>query len=302
MKRFRRQAKMQVWHPKARFETIAVDVLEISSATGMKKVVVIGDVISRFMMAIAVPAETALAIAEVLFERWIAVFGPPFRILSDRGRCLCRRFVQNLCARVGTNKNFTSPYAPQTDGMVERFNAMLCRDLAKFVMHEEDWDRHLAFAVFRYNASCNEATGVSPFRALFGVDPFEFDAFLGLELRLEDKPHDVAQRLAEMHGQLYKKAMRSRAAAQVQYDKAVEMCLHAVGDRVLIYHTLGETESGRKLCVQWIGPYRITERQSAGGYSVVSELEGNTARVHINRSKAVPDGREVDASSPEQGL
>jgi Integrase zinc binding domain len=30
MKRFRCQAKMQVWHPKARFETIAVDVLEIS--------------------------------------------------------------------------------------------------------------------------------------------------------------------------------------------------------------------------------------------------------------------------------
>jgi hypothetical protein len=89
-------------------------------------------------------------------------------------------------------------------------------DLAKFVTHEEDWDRHLAFAVFRYKASCNEATGVSPFRALFGVDPFEFDACLGLELRLEDEPHDVAQRLAEVHGQLYKKAMRSRAGARVQ--------------------------------------------------------------------------------------
>jgi RNase H-like domain found in reverse transcriptase len=58
----------EVWHPKARFETIAVDILEISptSATGMKKVVVIGDVFSRFMMAIAMPAETATAIAEVV--------------------------------------------------------------------------------------------------------------------------------------------------------------------------------------------------------------------------------------------
>jgi hypothetical protein len=54
---------------------------------------------------------------------------------------------------------------------------------------------------------------VSPFRALFGGDPFEFDACLGLELRLEDEPHDVAQRLAEVHGQLYKNAMRSSAAA-----------------------------------------------------------------------------------------
>jgi hypothetical protein len=44
------------------------------------------------------------------------------------------------------------------------------------------------------------------------------------------------------------------------------------------------------------------ERQSAVGYSAVSELEGNTARVHVNRLKAVPEGRAIDASAPEQGL
>jgi hypothetical protein len=96
--------------------------------------------------------------------------------------------------------------------------------------------------------------------------------------------------------------MRSRAAAQVQYDKAMQMCSYAVGDRVLIYHTPGETESGRKLRVPWIGPYRITERHSAVGYPAVSGLEGRTARVHVNRLKAGPDGREVDTSEPEQGL
>jgi hypothetical protein len=115
------------------------------------------------------------------------------------------------------------------------------------VTHEEEWDRHLAFAVIPYKASCNEATGVSPFCALFGVDAI--DACLGLELRLEDEPHDVAQRLVEVHGQLYQEAMRSRAAAQVQYDKAVKMCSCPVRNRVLIYRTPGETESGRKLCV-----------------------------------------------------
>jgi transposase InsO family protein len=61
--------------------------------------------------------------------------------------------MQNLCAMVGTEKILTSPYAPQTDDMVGCFNATLCRDLAKFVTHEEDWDRHLAFVVFRYNAT-----------------------------------------------------------------------------------------------------------------------------------------------------
>jgi hypothetical protein len=32
------------------------------------------------------------------------------------------------------------------------------------------------------------------------------------------------QQLAEVHGQLYKEAMRRRAVAQVQYDKAVNIC------------------------------------------------------------------------------
>jgi hypothetical protein len=81
--------------------------------------------------------------------------------------------------------------------------------------------------------------------------------------------------------QLYKKAMRSRAAAQVQYDKAVKMCSYAVGDRVLIYQTPGETGSGRKLRVPRIRPYRITERHSAVGYSAVSELK---ARQHVSTS------------------
>jgi hypothetical protein len=77
---------------------------------------------------------------------------------------------------------------------------------------------------------------------------------------------------------------------------------YAVGDRVLIYHTPGETESGRKLRVPLIGPYRITDQHSAVEYSAVSELEGKTARVHVNGLKAVPDGREVDTSAPEQDL
>jgi hypothetical protein len=112
----------------------------------------------------------------------------------------------------------------------------------------------------------------------------------------------VEQRLAEVHIHLYKKAMRCRAAAQMQSYKAARMCSYAVGDRVLIYHALGKTESDRKFCVPWTGPYGITERDSTVGYSTVSKLEGKTACVHVNRLKAVPDGRDFDASAPEQGL
>lgn len=64
------------------------------------------------------------------------------------------------------------------------------------MLDELNWDRHVAFTVFRYNCSRNSATGRTPYRAVFDVDAFEFDAAFGLQLKLEDEPFNVAGRLA----------------------------------------------------------------------------------------------------------
>jgi Integrase zinc binding domain/RNase H-like domain found in reverse transcriptase len=186
--RARRQANMKNWHPRARFDTVAADVTDISptSSSGCSKVAVIGYLFTRFMVAVPVRDEKAETIAEVLFERWIAIFGPPLRLLSDRGKPFVSSMVKYFYAKVGTEKIETAPYHPQSDGCVERFNRTLCNDLAKNVLDEANWDTHVTFAAFRYNSSMNSATGVTPYRAMFGVDVFEFDVGLGLQLRLEE--------------------------------------------------------------------------------------------------------------------
>jgi hypothetical protein len=65
------------------------------------------------------------------------------------------KVLQSFCARVGTERILTSTYAPQTDGMVVRFNAIpgpgQVRDARGGL------GQHLGFAVFRYNATSNEA-------------------------------------------------------------------------------------------------------------------------------------------------
>jgi hypothetical protein len=57
--------------------------------------------------------------------------------------------MQDHCARMRTELVLTSLYAPRAASIVEPFNATLHRNLAKFVTYQEDWDRHLAFAVIR---------------------------------------------------------------------------------------------------------------------------------------------------------
>jgi transposase InsO family protein len=81
------------------------------------------------MVAVQVRDEKAETIAEVLFDRWIAIVGPPLRLFSDRGKPFVSSIVKYLCAKVGTEKIETAPYHPQSDGCVERFNRTQCNDL-----------------------------------------------------------------------------------------------------------------------------------------------------------------------------
>lgn len=62
-----------------RFETVAVKILDMSPTSALvnKKAILVGDAFSRFVVAVPVEKESAEGVAELFFERWIAVFGPP---------------------------------------------------------------------------------------------------------------------------------------------------------------------------------------------------------------------------------
>ena len=62
----------------------------------------------------------------------------------------------------------TSVYHPQTDGMVERFNATLKRMLQKSVTKDvKDWDELLPFMLFAYRGA---TTGFSPYKLVYGCE------------------------------------------------------------------------------------------------------------------------------------
>jgi hypothetical protein len=97
-------------------------------------------------------------------------------------------------------------------------------------LDEANWDKNVTFAAFRYNSSVNSAAGVTPYRAMFGVDVFEFDAGIGLQPRLEDEPEDFPSRLAGVHADLLSAGNRSRSAADKLLHRAVTECSYAIGD------------------------------------------------------------------------
>jgi hypothetical protein len=126
---------------------------------------------------------------------------------------------------------------------------------------------------------------------------------LGLQLRLEEKPEDLPSLLAAVHADLFSAGNRSRSAAEKFYNRAVAECSYAFGDRVLIFHPPGLVETGRKLRVPWIGPYRIVESQSDVSYVLRSEIEGKSARVHVNRLRKIAKDEDLaETGDPLTGM
>jgi Integrase zinc binding domain len=81
------QARMVRYRLSRRFQMVAMNVLEMSPATkrGNRKVLVIGDMFSRYVVAMPISDESADTVAQVFFDRWVSVPGPPEQLLTDLG-------------------------------------------------------------------------------------------------------------------------------------------------------------------------------------------------------------------------
>ena len=124
------------------------------------------DCFSRWTEACPLPDRMALAVADAFFQNIVCRFGMPSVIHSDHGRDFENKVMQELCLLCGAHKTRTTPYHPESDGLVERFNITLLMMLAMFTCgNRDDWDDLLPAVMMAYRSSIHEATGNSPFSA-----------------------------------------------------------------------------------------------------------------------------------------
>ena len=150
-----------------------MDLLDMSVTTsrGNRYVFVIVDCFTRWTEAFPLPDKTAQSVADALFNQVFCRFGMPAVIHSDQGREFENKILQELCLLGGSHKTKTTPYHPESDGMVERFNRTLLMMLAMFAgKNRDDWDDLLPAVMMAYRSSVHESTGFSPYRLMFGEE------------------------------------------------------------------------------------------------------------------------------------
>ena len=129
------------------------------------------DCFSRWTEACPLSDKTALSVADVFFQYVVCRFRMPSVIHSDQGREFENKVMQELCLLCDAHKTRTTPYHPESDGLVERFNRTLLMMLAMFAGEtKEDWDDLLPAVMMAYRSSAHESTGISPYRLMFGEE------------------------------------------------------------------------------------------------------------------------------------
>ena len=90
----------------------------------------------------------------------------------------------------------STPYHPQTNGLVERFNRTLCESLAKLVNETDEWDNYIAPVLFAYRTSQHATSKVTPFFLTYGRE-----AVLPID-DLTEKGDQIEERLHQLISEL----------------------------------------------------------------------------------------------------
>jgi transposase InsO family protein len=110
---------------------------------------------------LAVKDEETEASARAFLEEALAAF--PFRVthvLTDRGSCFTAEGFEKACRKLGVEHRKTRPHTPRTNGMAERFNGRVQREvLGITVASHRDLERLLAGFNSAYNARRQRVLG-----------------------------------------------------------------------------------------------------------------------------------------------
>lgn len=162
--------------PDDRFRHINIDIVgPFPPSNGNRYCLTIIDRFSRWPEAIPVPDMTAPTIAQALVSGWISRFGVPTHITSDQGRQFQSTLFAELVRIFGISHFRTTPYHPQSNGIIERWHRTL---KSAILCHNPDrWTEHLPMILLGLRTIYKDDIRASPAEMVYGTTlriPSEF--------------------------------------------------------------------------------------------------------------------------------
>ena len=259
----------------------------VESPSANKYVLVVTDLFTHYVTAVPLPTCTAELTALTLFRQIFCKYGICSTLLTDQGSHFNNNLMRALQHLVGYNHILSTPYHPQTNGVVERFNASMVVQVSKLQQtHHNNWDDYLDAIVFAYNISQHKTTKYSPFELLFGRSPllpidspprsFHFD-------RPNDYFHNLQRILHVYHQHAKAYIVDQQRYNKLRYDRNRQDPHYALGDRVFtkIFSARG------KLDPRYSADPRVIVQVNHPTYVARHEPSGSENRYHVSDLRTV---------------
>jgi Integrase zinc binding domain/Integrase core domain len=268
------------------FSKIGIDIvgpLPITSK-GNKYIIVATDYFTKWPEAEAVSHATGQRVADFIYQTIICRHGCPKYLLSDRGTHFRNEVVDALLEKFQVRHLYSTPYHPQTNGLVERFNRTLCESLAKLTQGEKDWDDFITPILFGYRTSKQASTKFTPFYLVYGRTPqmphMEMDEIM--EGNMLDRLYQLTEELPTAQGTAQENIRKAQRKQKERFDlKAVRKRKFKIGDKVLTYDAARDKHFTGKLKPKWKGPYYIHDDLGNGAFKLRT-MEGKLLAAPLN--------------------
>ena len=196
-----RKASLQTIDAKAPFSIVAAGILgpvTLAKKSQARYILVISDLYTKYAVAVPLKDMTSKIVATSLVEELILRFGAPDTWHTDQGTNFNSEVMKDICQVFMIDKTRTSPYHPQGNGQVERFNRVIADTISKFCAEKsQERDMYLPYVTFVYNTTVHKTLGTTPFSMLYGKE-----AQYPIDLYYPKPPGDPRLELGEMGTEL----------------------------------------------------------------------------------------------------
>ena len=275
-------------------ERIAMDFMGPFPETesGNRHLLVIMDYFTKWPEAYALPNQEALTVAKVLAVEFVPRHGVPLELHTDQGRNFESTVIRELCQLLGIHKTRTTAFHPRSDGMVERYNLTIGRQLAMFIgQHQSTWDQQLPMLLLSYRSAVHETTGFTPSMLMYGRElTLPVDLMYG---RPEEECTgqsqyvlDLQHRLDAVHRFARDTASLHHIRTKRRYDLRANGSLFEPGDLVWMANPQRKKGICPKLTNPWEGPYTVRSRRNDVLYSLQKGPRSQPKLVHRDRLRA----------------
>ena len=276
--------------PEGVWQLVAMDFhgpINPTSRRGNKYIISLTDILSKFVVTKAVRDNTAQTAVKFLKEDIISKFGTPRCILTDNGTHFTCIITNELIKQMGSTHIYSTPYHPQSNGQVERYNSTMDAKIAALSnLRKTDWDDQLPFVTFNYNTSIHSSTKQVPFEMMYGRLPVLPSDIQEDNVRLSyDAEHvkKLNHLLKTLNEQARTNIIRNQERYKQRYNINRSDPSYNIGDIVLV-KTLN-TRS--KLDIRYEGPFRIIKKQAPKTF-IVQHVKKSTFQRQVTVDVLLP--------------